>query len=136
MYPLVKTVLIILFTSLLLVSSVLWPSPKQACPLLSHILILVMLSASHLHLVESIAVFKPTSNVPWMTASGLSILMGILLSVRSFGCFWNLLESLCSGCAVLLFAETLKYSWRKRVQVAQRRAKLEFNTRLGMHSPR
>lgn len=93
---------------------------------------LVGLSMTHQHLVESVCAFNPLKNRAWLASSVLLLLVS-LLHTRSIA---GLAASAIAGLLAVAFSEAAKYFWRQQVYLARRRAKLEFNTRLGMHSPR
>lgn len=91
--------------------------------------VLCGLSAAHLHLVEPLGF--STVNKAWAMICGvvsISALFTLTLSCSA--------KAISIAAVSLILAETMKYFWRKQVYLARRRAKLEFNTRLGMHSPR
>lgn len=107
-------------------------------PMTSPALILAGLSASHIHLVESVRAYSPVANNRlWLSlAIGLAVFSILIDLINADLTLLNLFFSLAGGFQCLAVAEGLKLFWRRTVKTTQRRAKLEFNTRLGMHSPR
>ena len=92
---------------------------------------------THLHLIESISAYGPLQNRLWIWSCLVLILIFSLVDFVTGST--NIIAYLAGVLAVassIAIAEGLKLIWRAKVRVAQRRAKLEFNTRLGMHSPR
>jgi hypothetical protein len=133
--PAIKALLNVAFASLTLIGLC---ALGLFAPTASPALVLAGLSASHIHLVESIRAYSPVANNPrWlgMTSAvlALSILRDLINGQLSLP---GLVLSLAGGIQCLAVAEGLKLIWRRTVKTTQRRAKLEFNTRLGMHSPR
>lgn len=97
--------------------------------------VLLTLSATHIHLVESLSKISPANNKAWKAVASLTLISSFIFMMVT----WSLIEFvkiLLIMALTIAGSEAMKFFWRQKVYLSRRRAKLEFNTRLGMHSPR
>lgn len=99
------------------------------------ICILLALSVTHIHLVEPISKFSPLKNNTWKAMVALTLIPSFVFMIIT-NRFVELGKIFLTMALTIAGSETMKLFWRQKVYLSRRRAKLEFNTRLGMHSPR
>ena len=99
------------------------------------------LFATFLHLHLSVLQFGPWQHTSlWIILSCLLVLATLFLTIlagqQSLGLILlTLLESLVVSIASLALNEAIKYLYKCELEKSEKRAKLQFNTKLGMHSP-
>ena len=97
--------------------------------------VLLALSATQIHLVESISKISPVKNQAWKVVATLTLISSIGYMVVTCR-FADPVKISLTMALTVAGSESMKFFWRQKVYLSRRRAKLEFNTRLGMHSPR
>ena len=117
---------------------------SQNFALFHYVYYMVTLSATFLHRVESIFTRYTWNNYVWLI--GCSIVLVLQVCFFAVSVFWlNIglsqvswwiyVLSLTAPLAILTVSELIKSHDKKEWQKFQKRSKLEFSTKLGMHSP-
>ena len=117
---------------------------SQNFALFHYIYYMVTLSATFLHRVHSIFTRYTWKNYVWLIGCFLCIVSQIIffaISVYPLNIslgqisWWIYLLSFTAPLALLTVSEVVKYRDKQEWQKFQKRSKLEFSTKLGMHSP-
>lgn len=103
---------------------------------------IIAISATFIHRIEGVLVRSPFLNPVWILACVLALLLQGLFFWASVGFdlllmvpWWVHLASLAPVLLIVFVSELVKRHGRQEWIRFQKRTKLEFNTKLGMHSP-
>lgn len=106
------------------------------------LIIAILQSAAYMHSVEPLSRRMVTANVHWCVVGGVVSVGSMLVTVLTEKIV-SLVSLIVTVCAAMVFGglcigwhEAVKFAYlRDNFDQAQKRAKLLFNTKLGMHSP-
>jgi magnesium-transporting ATPase (P-type) len=103
---------------------------------------IIAISATFIHRIEGVLVRSPFLNPVWVSACALALLFQVVFFWVSVGFdllilvpWWIHLASVVPVLLIVIVNELVKRHGRQEWIRFQKRTKLEFNTKLGMHSP-